>query len=93
MVNPSLFLIFTIFLGFVGEKDGEIIFFVEFGGHEPFLCGFFFRSSVKVDIGAEEISQFIEVEGFFKLDFPADIVCFSVFNKAEFLAVFCEYFF
>lgn len=76
MVNPSLFLIFTIFLGFVGEKDGNIILFVEFGGHGPFLCGFFLRSSVKVDIGTEEISQFIEVERFLKLDFPADVLFF-----------------
>lgn len=61
--SPVLFLNFTIFLDLVGEKDGKIILFVEYGGHGPFLCGLF-RSSVKVDNRAEAISQFIEVERF-----------------------------
>lgn len=81
MVNPSLFLIFTIFLGFVGEKDGKIILFVEFGGHGPFLCGFFFRSSVKVDIGTEEISQFIKVERFLIWISPLMLFVFPFLSK------------
>lgn len=55
-MNPeSLFLNFTVFLGFICVKDGELILFVEFSGHGPFLCGFFFRSPVKVDVRAEAL--------------------------------------
>lgn len=55
-VNPeSLFLNFTVFLGFICVKDGEIILFVEFSGHGPFLGGFFFRSPFKVDVRAEAL--------------------------------------
>lgn len=76
-----LFLNFTSLLVFVGEKDGEIILFVEFGGHGPFLCGFFFRSPVDVDIRADEISQFLEVERFLTLDFLALVVIFPFLTK------------
>lgn len=72
MVNPTLFMIFPIFLGFVGEKDGKIILFVEFGGHGPFLCGVFFRSSV---------SQFIKVERFLIWISPLMLFVFPFLSK------------